>query len=223
MEEDKQRAITILQILKRTQLQNWQLKKRAPFETLVATILSQNTSDANSSKAFETLSRAFEITPICMARAELSKIEEAIKRAGLYKTKSVAIQKTAFQILEKYGGSMQPIFNLSLEEARSLLMELPGVGPKTADVVLLFAAGKPTIPVDTHVNRVAKRLGFAPENGNYETVRSCLQKLYDPKYYVSVHLLLISHGRKICKAQCPKCGQCPVCTLCPSCGKLCKP
>jgi endonuclease-3 len=103
-----------------------------------------------------------------------------------------------------------------VDEARKKLMELPGVGPKTADVVLLFSANQPTIPVDTHVNRVSKRLGLAPANGDYEAVRLSLQSLFEPKDYLAVHLLLIAHGRKTCKAQHPCCHQCPVYDYCPS-------
>jgi endonuclease-3 len=108
--------------------------------------------------------------------------------------------------------------SLPLDEARKTLTEMPGVGPKTADVVLLFSANKPTVPVDTHVNRVAKRLGLAPANGGYEEVRLSLQSLFDAKDYLAVHLLLIAHGRKYCKARQPLCPQCPVNAYCPSRG-----
>ncbi len=95
-------------------------------------------------------------------------------------------------------------------------MRMPGIGPKTADIVLLFSAGKPVIPVDTHVNRVSKRLGLAPDNGGYEEVRESLQSLYEPKDYFSVHMLLIAHGRRVCKALKPECWRCPLPHLCPS-------
>ena len=95
-------------------------------------------------------------------------------------------------------------------------MELPGVGPKTADVVLLFSANQLTIPVDTHVNRVSKRLGLAPVKGDYEEVRLSLQSFFNPKDYLAVHLLLIAHGRTYCKAIKPRCTNCPVNTYCPS-------
>jgi len=113
---------------------------------------------------------------------------------------------------------VQPILSLPLEEARKTLIQMPGIGPKTADVVLLFSAEKPTIPVDTHVNRVAKRLGFAPENGDYEAIRANLQSLYNPQDYLAVHVLLIAHGRSYCKARRPFCEQCPVNNHCPSRG-----
>jgi endonuclease-3 len=108
--------------------------------------------------------------------------------------------------------------SLPLEEARKVLTQFSGIGLKTADVVLLFSAKQPTIPVDTHVNRVAKRLGFAPVNGDYEAVRKTLQLLYNPSEYLAVHVLLIAHGRKYCKAVRPLCEVCPVNMYCPSKG-----
>lgn len=197
---------------------NWTREKLDPFETLVETIISQNTADRNTERAFEALSKQFEITPEVLAVAQTSRIERSLRLAGLYKNKARAIKQVSKMLLEKYHGTLEPILSLPLEHARKTLMEFPGVGPKTADVVLLFAAKQPTIPVDTHVNRVAKRLGLAPANGDYEAVRKGLQSLYDSRDYFSVHLLLIAHGRKYCKARRPLCNQCPVNMLCPSKG-----
>ena len=139
---------------------------------------------------------------------------------GLYRSKTKTIQSVSRIILENFGGSLKPVLSLPLEEARKVLTKMSGVGPKTADVVLLFSANQPTIPVDTHVNRVSKRLGLAPEKGNYEVVRSSLQMLYSPKDYLAVHLLLIAHGRQYCKARHPLCQECPVNTYCPSKGSI---
>jgi len=212
-------AATVLQILReKTSLPKWTKSQRDPFETLVITILSQNTADRNTARAFESLSKRFDITPEALAKADLNQIEEAIKTAGLYKNKSRAIRSAATIVLKKNRGTLQPILSLPLEEARNALLQFPGVGPKTADVVLLFSANQPTIPVDTHVNRVAKRLGFAPPKGDYETVRQALQSLYDPTDYLMVHLLLICHGRKYCRARHPLCNDCPVNAYCPSKG-----
>jgi endonuclease III len=214
----------VLRILKQKIALPKMLKsKHDPFETLVVTIISQNTADRNTERAFEALSKRFEISPKALANAELTQIEEAIKIGGLYKSKAKTIKCAATGILEKFHGSMQPILLLPLEQAREALMQFSGVGPKTADVVLLFSANQPTIPVDTHVNRVAKRLEFAPEKGNYEVVRGSLQVLFDPADYLAVHLLFIAHGRKICKAPRPLCKQCPVNAYCSSNGKWDKP
>jgi len=213
----QKRAADILKTLRETfTMPKWIASTDDPFKTLVVTIISQNTADRNTAKAFENLSNRFEITPEVLAKAETSRIEECLKVGGLYRNKTKTIRQASRTILEKYGGDLNRILSLPLEGARKALLQLPGVGPKTADVVLLFCAKKPTIPVDTHVSRVSKRLGLAPERGNYETVRGTLQSLYPPKDYLAVHVLLISHGRKYCKARTPLCKQCPLNALCPS-------
>jgi endonuclease-3 len=213
------RAATVLQILRQTfAMPKWTVAKRDPFETLIVTVISQNTADRNTARAFEGLSKRFEIKPEVLANVETSQIEECLKTAGLYRNKAKVIKQVSGIILEKFHGSLQPILSLPLEEARETLMALPGVGPKTADVVLLFSARQSTIPVDTHVNRVAKRLGFAPADGDYDAVRASLQSLYDPRDYLAVHVLLIAHGRRYCKARRPLCRQCPVNIYCPSRG-----
>ncbi len=192
--------------------------KADPFETLVVTIISQNTADINTERAFEELSKHFEIKPQTLANAKVSEIEGCLHVAGLFRSKSKAIKAVSEIIIEKFGGSLAPVLCLPLDEARATLMELPGVGPKTADVVLLFSANQPTVPVDTHVNRVSKRLGLAPAKGDYEAVRLSLQSTFAPKDYLAVHLLLIALGRKFCKARRPLCNQCPVHNYCPSNG-----
>ena len=193
----------------------WANSRLDSFETLVTTILSQNTTDRNTARALESLSKRFEITPEALAKAELSQIEETIKIAGLHRSKSKSIRQAAKLIIEKHHGKMEPLLSLPIKDARKALIQFDGDGPKTADVVLLFSTNKPTIPVDTHEDRVAKRLGFAPANGNYELVRQNLQTLYDTRDYLSVHLLLIEHGRKYCKARHPLCNKCPIKLYCP--------
>jgi endonuclease-3 len=214
-----ERAAEVLRILRRTfAMPEWTEAQRNPFKTLIVTIISQNTADRNTARAFENLSKRFEITPELLAKAETSQIEECLRVAGLYKNKAKTIKQVSKTILEKYHGTLTPILSLPLEEAREELTQFSGIGPKTADVVLLFSAKQLTIPVDTHVDRVAKRLGFAPVNGDYEAVRKNLQKLYNPNEYLAVHVLLIAHGRKYCKAIRPLCEQCPVNMHCPSKG-----
>ena len=213
----EERAEKILRTLRKTfKLPKWISSERDPFKTLITTIISQNTADINTARAFEKLSKRFEIKPEVLANAEIRQLEECLKVAGLYKNKAKTIRKVSRVILEKFHGDLKSVLSLSFEEARESLMQLPGVGPKTADVVLLFCAEKPTIPVDTHVNRVSKKLGLAPANGDYETIRKSLQSLYNPEDYLAVHLLLISLGRKYCRARNPLCKQCPVNSLCPS-------
>ncbi|MCW4006407.1 MAG: endonuclease III [Candidatus Bathyarchaeota archaeon] len=212
---DRQQAQKILGILRETLvLPAWMKRKRSAFETLVVTIISQNTADTNTARAYENLQSHFEITPQALATADLNQIEAAIKSAGLYKAKAQAIKQASQELLQNHGGTLQNILAMPTQQARETLMQFPGVGPKTADVVLLFSANQPTVPVDTHVNRVSRRLGLAPAKGDYEAVRCSLQELYDPKDYLAVHMLLIEHGRKTCKARHPRCSECVVGTYC---------
>ncbi len=210
-------TLTILRPLERSLALPKMVKPKSdPFETLIITIISQNTADINTERAFGNLSKQFEINPQTLSKAETRKVEACLHVGGLYKSKAKTIKIVSKIILKKFNGSLSRILSLPLEESRKTLMELPGVGPKTTDVVLLFAANRPTIPVDTHVNRVAKRLGLAPANGDYETVRLSLQSMFEQKDYLEIHLLFIAHGRKYCKARCPQCDECPVNISCPS-------
>jgi len=210
-------AQQILETLKKTyKMPKWIMSHDDPFKTLIVTIISQNTNDKNTFRAFENLSNSFKITPEALANIKTEQIELCLKVAGLYKNKARTIKQVSKIILDQYNGSLKPILSLPLEEARKTLLQFPGIGPKTADVLLLFSAEKPTIPVDTHVNRVSRRLTLVPASGNYETIRQSLQTLYKPGDYLAVHVLFIQHGRKFCKARKPICTQCPVNTLCPS-------
>jgi endonuclease-3 len=213
----KNKAKEILQLLKRSfSIPRWTRSNREPFRTLIITVLSQATADKNTARAFENLSGRFSITPEVLAKASVEEIEHAIRVGGLYRNKSRAIKTISRMILEQFNGSLDFIYSLPLEKTRKTLLKIPGVGPKTADVVLLFCAGKPTIPVDTHVNRVSKKLGLAPPKADYEGVRRALETLYSSEDFLPVHLLLIALGRKFCKARKQLCKPCPVNKLCPS-------
>ncbi|UCE16382.1 MAG: endonuclease III [Candidatus Bathyarchaeota archaeon] len=210
-------ATKILHVLRNNfSIPQWADAPKDVFQVLIMTVLSQATADRNMERAFRGLSKRFPITPKSLADARVEEIEVAIRVAGLYRNKSKVIKEVSRLILEKFGGSLDFIYSLPFEESRKTLISLPGVGPKTADVVLLFCAGKPTLPVDTHVNRVSKRLRLVSPNADYEGVRGALQSVYSPKDYLPVHLLLISLGRRYCKARNPLCKPCPVNTLCPS-------
>ncbi len=188
-----------------------------PFSLLVRTIISQSTSEKNVRKAYENLASKMPINPKNLAEAEIKDIENSLRVAGLYRNKSITLKRVASEIIERFNGSLSFIYLLPLHEAREKLMSLPGVGPKTADIILLFCAGRPVLPVDTHVNRVSKRLGlFLQSKGGYESVRARLEEIYDPKDYFSVHMLFIALGRSFCKALKPLCHTCPVNALCPS-------
>lgn len=191
-------------------------KPHSAFQTLVHTILSQNTNDRNSDAAMKRLRKRYRITPTVLARAQVKDLIPCIRSAGLYTTKAPRIIAVSRIIEQQYGGRLSPILALPYERAKETLMELPGVGPKTADILLAFVAKNPVIPVDTHISRITKRLGIAPLKANYETVRTNLESLIAPKRRIPVHLSMIEFGRSICKAPRPKCFACPLNETCPS-------
>jgi endonuclease-3 len=191
-------------------------KPRSPFETLVHTILSQNTNNRNSDAAMRKLRKRYKIVPKVLAKARINDLVPCIRTAGLYTSKAPRIKQVSKIIEEQYGGRLSPILNLPYAQAKEKLMSLPGVGPKTADILMAFVAKHPVIPVDTHVARVTKRLGIAPRNADYEKVRLSLEALIPPKKRVRVHLSIIEFGRRICKAPKPVCQICPVHEACPS-------
>ena len=186
------------------------------FETLIWTILSQNTSDVNSKRAMERLESRFEITPEVLSQAPTDELIESIRSAGLYRVKAPRIKQISSIILDQFGGDLDSILKRKPEQARSILMEFPGVGYKTADIMLAFVMGHPTIPVDTHVMTIAKRLGIVRKNAGYEETRLALEKLVHPKRRVRMHLSLIRFGREICRAPRPLCPKCLVNRTCPS-------
>jgi len=209
------RARLILEALKRRfEVPKLPRMVNDPFKVLVRTIISQSTAEVNTRRAYNNLSRKMLLTPQSLAEADIKEIEEALFVAGLYRNKARVIKKVSQMVIRELGGSFDFIYSKPLEEARGKLLGLPGVGPKTADIILLFCAKRPVLPVDTHVNRVSKRLGLVPSKADYETIRKSLEALYPPKEYFNVHMLFISLGRRICKAKKPKHDECPVNHLC---------
>jgi len=215
--DERKRANKILQILKKEfDLPKLTSSVREPFPVLIRTVLSQATNDRNRDRAYKNLAEKYAITPNDLAEVDVKEIEKAIQVGGLHRNKSKKIKELSKVILVRFNGSLDFIRTQPIEEARKLLMSLPGVGPKTADVVLLFTAHRPVIPIDTHVNRVSRRLGLAPLKGEYENIRKTLESLYSTEDYLSIHLLLISLGRKYCRARNPLHKPCPVNSLCPT-------
>jgi len=215
--DEKDRANRILEVLKENySLPEWASSKREPFQTLIRTVLSQATNDRNRDKAYKNLSEKYEINPKALATADVKEIEKAIRVGGLYRNKSRKIKELSKVVLERFNGSLDFVYSQPLEKARSMLMTIPGVGPKTADVVLLFSAKRPTVPIDTHVHRVSRRLGLAPIKSDYEEIRNALESLYSPRDYLAIHLLLISLGRTYCRARNPMHKPCPVSFFCPT-------
>lgn len=185
-----------------------------PFKNLIIGILSQNTSDENSVKAWIGLTDKFEITPQTLAKADLGELRESIRSGGLYNLKSKRIKEFSKAVLEKFDGDLTKLAKLPKEEAREKLLELPGIGQKTADVWLAYCANHGVMAVDTNVDRVAKRLGIVSSNATYEEIRIALEKIIPSEQMIRGHELLVRLGRDYCKPKNPLCGVCPVVKFC---------
>ena len=191
-----------------------------PAEELVYTILSQHTSDINSERAFLNLMRTFD-TLDAIADAPVEKIEDAIKSGGLAKQKSARI-KEVLNIVRADIGSFDLSFlgEMQLDEAKAWLKALPGVGPKTAAIILCFSMGMPAMPVDTHIYRVSQRLRLIGPKVSADKAHDILEPMVPPEDVFAFHVYLIQHGRQVCKAQRPRCDECVLAWGCPSAGKI---
>lgn len=175
-----------------------------PFELLIASILSAQCTDAQVNKTTAVLFKEYK-TPEDFLKLSEEELGEMIKSCGFYKNKSKNILATCRLLVEKFNGQVPN----TLEE----LMTLPGVGRKTANVVISNAFNIPAIAVDTHVFRVSNRIGIANSNNVFDTEKDLMENI-DREMWSKAHHLLIFHGRKICKARNPLCHECPVADLC---------
>lgn len=179
-----------------------------PVATLVNTILSQNTNDVNRDTAYTRLRERFPTWDEVRDASETD-VVEAIRPAGLGPTKAPRIQGALRRITGREGEiSLDFLRDMSTDDAREWLTGLPGVGPKTAAIVLCFALGKPAFPVDTHVHRVSGRLGLIPEGTSREKAHILLEGIVCQDHYYSFHLNLIAHGRAVCHSRSPECKRC---------------
>jgi len=181
-----------------------ELNYTTPFELLIATILSAQCTDKRVNEMTEPLFRKYN-KPEHYIHLTQEQLEEHIKGLGLYKNKSKNILETCRILYEKY--------NSQVPQTHEELEALPGVGRKTANVVLSNAFGIPAIAVDTHVFRVANRLGLA-KSDNVDEVERQLMKRIPREKWSDAHHWLIWHGRRICAARNPKCGECPLANMC---------
>jgi endonuclease III len=186
-----------------------------PVRNLVLTILSQNTTDANRDRAYDRLTQRFP-TLSALAAARPSEIEEAIRVGGLAKAKAKAILGALARIKEERGGySLDFLRGMPLPEARAYLTSFPGVGVKTANILLLFSFGMPAFPVDTHVLRVTKRLGLVPGTSTLAKAALSLEPHVGAGEHGPLHLNLIRLGREVCRPRNPLCPGCPLLPVCP--------
>jgi len=202
MHNEDLRIRKIIHILRKRY--GYKYKKSNPYRSLITTILSQRTKDETTDEAAKRLFHVVK-TPKEMVKLSEKKIAKLIYPVGFYEQKAKNIKTTSRILLEKYNGKVP--------NDRNLLMELHGVGGKTADVVLCFAFGLDTIPVDTHVCVISQRLGFT-KNKDPEKIKNDLEKIIPSDLKKVVNYLFVEFGKKICQARLPKCYICPIEKLC---------
>ena len=190
----------------------------APVFELVLTLLSQHTSDRNSGQAMHRLIERFPTWDAVVA-APVKDVEDAIRPGGLAPTKSKRLQALLTEVHERRPDwDLTFLRDLPLEEAKTWLTSISGVGPKTAACVLLFALERPALPVDTHVERVSKRLGLVPAKMPADKAHAVLEAMLQPGEVYAFHVDLIQHGRRTCHARGPRCEVCPLESRCPKVG-----
>lgn len=190
---------------------------KEPFKLLIFTVLSQNTSSENTRRAYRNLSKKFKISPASLSKADTKEIQNAIKVGGLYRIKAKRVKEISEYIMEKYNGSLNWIYGRRKEEIRKELTKIPGIGSKTADVIISSVYGqREAFVVDTHMRRIAIRLGIVGENASYDEIQKALKNLFpwekikDEKI-TSLFWLMAKY---ICNARKPKCDECVIKKIC---------
>jgi endonuclease III len=185
-----------------------------PVDELVDCILSQSTNDGNRDRAFAGLKARF-ATWEEVRDAAPEEVINAIKPAGLANQKGPRIQEVLRRITQERGSiDIDFLADLPIDEAKSWLTALNGVGPKTAAIVLCFAFGREAFPVDTHVHRLGQRIGFLPEGISADKAHPAMEAIVPSEDYYAFHINLIQHGREICRARSPLCERCPITEYC---------
>ncbi len=192
----------------------WAGERLDPVSELVLTVLAQNTADVNSHRAFLLLRERYPTWQQVLA-APTDELTDVIRPGGLAPTKAPRIQQVLAEIHDARGDfGLSFLRKLPVEEAREWLTALPGIGRKTASIVLMFCFGMPSLPVDTHIFRVAHRLGLLPPKANLAKAHELLEEALEPDEMYPFHVEMIRHGRDTCRAPRPICALCPLTDIC---------
>ena len=194
---------------------SWSPRMEA-LDELLFTVLTQHTSDSNAEVAYRAMRERYPTWGEVL-EADTDLLANAIRHGGLANQKAPRLQAILAEILKRRGDfSIDFLAELPLDDAREWLTTLSGVGPKTAAVTLAFSLGMPAMPVDTHVYRIARRLGLISLTTSVDEAHVLMESQVPPERVYAYHVQLIAHGRRTCKAQRPLCDDCPLADLCPS-------
>jgi endonuclease-3 len=210
----KAKIVKILRLVNRAYGKPGPLRKTDPVDEIIRTVLSQNTNDRKSLAAFAILKKRFRSWEGVL-RTDARRIAQLIKHAGLANIKARRIKEVLAEIKRREGRiRLSLLEQLDPGSGLAYLRSLKGVGPKTAACVLLFSFGKPVMPVDTHIFRVAKRLRIISENLNIEEAHAELTDIVPKGLIYPFHLCIIEHGRRTCEARRPSCEACVLYEMC---------
>ncbi|NJC88487.1 MAG: endonuclease III domain-containing protein [Desulfuromonas sp.] len=187
-----------------------------PFEVIVGAILTQNTAWTNVEKAIANLRAAGALSPTAIRRLPIGELELLIRPAGFFRQKAVRLRHVTTVLVEHYAGSVENLCAGSLDEARRRLLALPGIGPETADSILLYAAHRPSFVVDAYTRRIFARLGLLAGTESYEVVRTRFMSELptDVPLFNEYHALIVTLAKRHCRKQRPDCPACPLCPVC---------
>lgn len=192
----------------------------SPFEVLVGAVLVQNTAWRNVERAIENLRQAGVMEPHALYALSPEELAELIRPAGYYQVKARRLRNLLKLVVEDFGGSLDRMFSTSLSALRERLLEVHGIGPETADAILLYAGGLPTFVVDTYTHRILARHGWIGYDADYHEIKDTFESALpaDAKLYNEYHALLVRLGKDYCKRTAPKCGTCPLRDMLPKSG-----
>lgn len=198
-------------LLERFGGQDW-WPANTPFEVVAGAILTQATSWKNVEKAIENLKKEGILTPQGLYTADEKRLAELIRPAGYYNAKARKVKEFMNHLYRHHGGDLDALFSLPAEELRKELLSIWGIGPETADSIVLYAAGKPSFVVDAYTKRVFHRLGYVKEDIGYDDLKSFSEKNVprDAKVYNEFHALIVRLGKEHCRKTKPLCGECPL-------------
>jgi endonuclease III related protein len=195
---------------------NW-WPAETPFEVMVGAILTQNTNWGNVEKAIGNLAVAEVLTPGAIAALPVDELERLIRPSGYFRQKAERLQLFARFLMDSHKGDLNRLFNKPLEYIREELLEQKGIGPETADSILLYAGHFPSFVVDSYTIRIFSRLGILSEKEKYAQTRSFFMNHlpHDTRLFNEYHALIVEHGKTLCKKRTPICSACPLREACP--------
>jgi endonuclease III related protein len=195
---------------------------QSPFEVMVGAVLTQNTSWRNVERAIHNLREADLLEPQALYDVPVEELEELIRPAGYFRVKSRRLHSLVAFIVEQYGGSLEALFRTDVAELRRQLLEVHGIGPETADSILLYAGGLPTFVVDAYTHRIFARHGWIDFSAEYHEIQEYVESALprDVQQYNEFHALLVRLGKDFCRKTNPKCAECPLREMLPCGGPL---